>query len=451
MASMRDKSLAVMWCRLLVTLFVLALATPVRAQTPAPAAETPTPTPTEPAAEPTPTITFPRVDSPGVLFPPFLGLDILAAPAAQGPLILTPSLTISEEWNDNIFQNNDNKQSDFITQFTPALRLDVRERGFNVGVGYSLTAEVYADHTELSDAANRQTLIGNLFYEATPRLTLTLTETFRYDKASNAASVEGISSGRRDSWSNVFAPALRYQLTQRLGLRAYGAWQMQRYGSGEDADGGDGGQDSDTYRAGTGLDYALTPRLGVSGGYDFAYIDIQDEPTAFTHTPRVGFSYQITQTLRGGISGGPTILMSDGETTLSPGVTASLTQIQRWGSMGLAYDRAVRTGGGVGGVSDVQTITGNVSVTTLARGFALAFTPRYTISESEEDVARSRSDTKALTLNLSARYQIARYIAIVGAYTFFNQRADGDSSGRSDVDQNRVTIGLQFGYPISFY
>ena len=451
---MRDKSLAVIRLALLVTLLLIALAAPVCAQTPAPAEETPTPTPTEPAAEPTPTtITFPRVDTPGVLFPPFQGLDILSAPAAQGPVILTPSLTISEEWNDNIFQNNDNKQSDFITQFTPALRLDVRERGFNLGVGYSLTAEVYADHTELSDAANRQTLFGNLLYEATPRLTLTLTETLRYDKNSSAASIEGISSGRRESWSNVFAPALRYQLTQRLGLRAYGAWQLQRYGSGEDDDGGDGSRDSDVYRAGTGLDYALTPRLSLTGGYDFAYIDIQDEPTAFTHTPRVGFSYQITQTLRGSISGGPTFLISDGETTVSPGVAASVTQIQRWGSMGLAYDRAVGTGGGIGGVSDVQTIAGHVSVTTLARGFALAFTPRYTISETEEDVARSGGDTKALTLNLSARYQIARYIAIVGAYTFFNQqRSNGDSTSRSsDVDQNRVTIGLQFGYPISFY
>jgi hypothetical protein len=192
----------------------------------------------------------------------------------------------------------------------------------------------------------------------------------------------------------------------------------------------------------------VTPRLNALIGYDFAYLDIDQEPTATTHTPRFGFTYQITQTLTAALAGGPSILVTDRETTISPSVTASLTQVARWGSMSVAYDRAIRTQGGFGGPSDSQTFAGNVSVTTLARGLAVSFTPRYTIAKSE-DVARNNTDVRSLTLNLSASYQIARYISVVGAYTFFNQRTDNDPRGL-DIDQNRVFLGLQFAYPISF-
>lgn len=430
---------------MLVTVLVIA-ALPAWAQAPT---STPTTTPT-PSTTPTPReatqglISIPTAERPGVLFPPFVGPDLFNAPLAQGPLILTPAITIAEEWNDNIFQDNDNKESDFITQFTPSLRLDVRQPGLQVAAGYSFTAEIYAKNTERSNALNSQTLFADLVYQATQRLTLTLTDALRYDRNSSSASVEGISSGRQETWSNVFSPGLRYQVTPRLGWGLYGAYELQRYQSAES-------QDSDIYRVGTGLEYAVTPRFSVSGGYDFAYLDIDGEPTSYTHTPRVGFSYQITPALSAAVSGGPSFLVSDGDTSVSPAVTASLTQTQRWGAMGVAYDRAIRTSGGLGGPSDTQSFTGYVTVSTLARGFSLGFSPRYTISKTE-DVARRSSDVKALTLNLNASYQIARYIALVGAYTFFNQRSDGGNgtAAGNDVDQNRVFLGLQFGYPITF-
>ena len=415
---------------------------------PAPAPSTPTPggpTPTRPTPEATPGgFAVPSVQTPGVLFPPFVGPDLLTPPVAQGPLVFTPSFTLSEEFNDNIFSDNRNKESDFITGFSPGLRLDMRQPGFTMGVGYTFTAEIYAKHTELSNAANRQRLFGNLSYQPTQRLSFALDESLSYDRNTNAASVEGISSGRQAAWTNVLAPSLQYQITPRLGSRLYGSWELQRFDA--------GGQDSNTYRVGTGLDYALTPRLNVNGGYEFAYLDIQDEPKSYTHTPRVGFTYQITQTLSAGVTGGPSFLVSEGDTSVSPAVTAIISQTQRWGGISFAYDRAIRAAGGQGGPADTQSFTGNVAVTTLARGFTLGFSPRYTISNSE-DVARSRSDIKALTLNLNANYQIARYVSIVGSYTFFNQRTDGGSgsSQQVDVDQNRVFLGLQFGYPISFY
>jgi hypothetical protein len=55
----------------------------------------------------------------------------------------------------------------------------------------------------------------------------------------------------------------------------------------------------------------------------------------------------------------------------------------------------------------------------------------------------------SVSMDLGATYQIARFVGAYGRYTFFVQRSGG-SSDQADVDQNRVTFGLQFGYPINF-
>src|SRR5712692_11606615 len=46
-------------------------------------------------------------------------LGLLAPAAQRGPVTLTPSISVSEEYNDNIFANNRNRH--FITSFSPAL------------------------------------------------------------------------------------------------------------------------------------------------------------------------------------------------------------------------------------------------------------------------------------------------------------------------------------------
>ena len=398
--------------------------------------------------DPTWSGTVPGIQLPGVLLPPRVGPDLLYTPAARGPLTVTPSLTIGEEFNDNIFLSNANKHSDFITQFTPGVTLQMQQPGLRLTAGYNFTAEIYAQHSEFNDAANRQNLVTSVSYDATPGVTLNLTETFYYSKNSNAVAPSSVSSGRQSSLSNVFAPALSVQATQRMTWRLSGAYSLERYS-------GPNSQDSNIYRIGPGVDYTVTPRLTVTTGYDFGYLDIDREPTALNHTLRFGGTYRITPTLTATATAGPSILITDRNTTVSPAVSARLTQEMSWGFMGVFYDRSIGTTGGFGGPSDNQAFGGNIAARTLLRGLTIDFSPRYTMS-STESAARSQSDIKTLTLNLSARYQIARYIAIVGSYTFLQQRgsgsatlANGNSAG-TDVDQNRINVGLQFGYPINF-
>jgi len=439
------------------------LVSPAAAQpptTPAPTTPTPgTPTPGAPTPQtesptgvpegPTSSGTLPNVQIPGVLLPPRGPLDFLYAPAAQGPLTLTPSLTISEQFNDNVFLTHSNKSSDFITQFTPGLTLQAQQPGFQLLSSLNFTAEIYAKNTELDNAANRLSFLTSVSYQAKPGVSLSLTEGLTFNRNnSNAAAISGIASGQEESWSNVLAPNVSVQLTPRTTWRTYGAYTLERFGSGRNS------QSNNIYRIGTAFDHTLTPRLTLTAAYDFGYLDIEHEPTAFNHTLRFGGSYQLTPTLTVTATAGPSLLLTEHDTTITPAANARIVKQMSWGAISAFYDQAIATNGGFGGLTNTQTFGGSITVVTLLRGLFLDLSPRYVISKTT-GASQSTSDFNALTVVLGARYQIARYVALIGTYQLLHQTESGNGSTRgsnaNDIDQNLVNFGIQFGYPINFY
>jgi hypothetical protein len=307
---------------------------------------------------------------------------------------------------------------------------------------YSFTAEVYADHDELNDAFSRHNLRLDGSYRATPRLTLLLSETLLIANDTNLIAAENVSTGRTRSTSNTLSPGLEYQIDPRTLLRLRGAWTALRFDS-------DAALDSDTYAAEGFVDYAFTPRLTGSAGYQFAYFDIEGQPYVTTHTPRVGVRYRFTPTLTGAVSGGPTIQVpEEGDTGVFPAISASLQQRFPWGSAALQYDHAVATAGGLGGTTENQSLGAIVQLDRLMRGLLVQLAPRYTRATSTTGDA---VDVDSFSLTLQGRYEINRYVAAIAGYTYFMQRSSSAVGGvvAGDVDQNRVFVGLQFGYPIT--
>jgi len=124
-----------------------------------------------------------------------------------------------------------------------------------------------------------------------------------------------------------------------------------------------------------------------------------------------------------------------------------------FGAWGFAYDREIGTAGGLGGTTDNQIISAFLDVTTLARGLTIQVSPRYSIVESPRD---DSIDIRSLTFGVQATYRLTPVVALVAGYQFFQQRSDSiavTSTGTplaNDADQNRVFVGIQFGYPIRF-
>jgi hypothetical protein len=364
----------------------------------------------------------------------------------RAPLTLLPSITVSEEFNDNILLTNRDKEWDFITGITPAVNLILESATYRLSAGYNFTAELYARHPDRNEAFSRQNFNVDALWRPSEQLTLTLTDTFAFAFDTNLISPEGVSTGRDRSYSNGLAGGAAYRLDNFTTVRGGASYTLQRFDAEEL-------QDSDVYRADAAVDRAFSRFLTGSLGYQFAYFDIDFEPKTSTHTPRVGVSYRLTETITLALSGGPTFEFKEGgDDRVTPAVTASYSQRVFFGNVGVNFDRQVTTAGGLGGTADNTSFGVRIDVNTLLRGLTLTFAPRYSMLESEDD----RIDLRVISLPIVATYRITAWLAAVASYQFYQQRNDGVTRSRTgafvaeDADQNRVFVGLQFGYPITF-
>src|SRR3972149_6075030 len=111
-------------------------------------------------------------------------------------IIATPSLTISEEYDDNIRLTSKNPQSDFISAARPALRLQVKDPPWYVTLAGSLRGELFANHSELNNFDNQE---GSASIEFRPERPFSLSLTDTFTRSTNPATVApeaGIATGR---------------------------------------------------------------------------------------------------------------------------------------------------------------------------------------------------------------------------------------------------------------
>jgi len=112
----------------------------------------------------------------------------------------------------------------------------------------------------------------------------------------------------------------------------------------------------------------------------------------------------------------------------------------------------VGTAGGLGGTSDNQSGGATVQLTSLMPRLVVQGGPHYNSSVSPNHSI----DVQGFTLPVQATYRLQTGIALIAAYQFFHQRSESraltpaGTAIAADADQNRVWVGIQFGYPFKF-
>jgi hypothetical protein len=96
-----------------------------------------------------------------------MGLFTLVATAAHGQepsqrLTVTPSLSLGERYDDNIFETQTDKQHDFITVLSPRIRVQYLPTAPTLGTqldfDYSAAIEFFADHSSQNNVGHRLSL-----------------------------------------------------------------------------------------------------------------------------------------------------------------------------------------------------------------------------------------------------------------------------------------------------
>lgn len=105
------------------------------------------------------------------LIPVLIVLSSLPVPLYAGQLITTPSLTVQEQYNDNIFMQSSDRSGDFLTTVSPALAVSKSIETASANLAGGVNELVYLRHNNQGGVGYFLSWSGN--YSLTPRLSLT--------------------------------------------------------------------------------------------------------------------------------------------------------------------------------------------------------------------------------------------------------------------------------------
>ena len=355
-----------------------------------------------------------------------------ARASAQAGWYLTPSLSVYEDFDDNIFSQPSRPSWDAITRFSPRVRTGFQSQPLTLLGTAGVDAEIFARHPERTGAANRARAGLELRY--LPDLTTTLAFNAGYALTETPTELQpqlGLDLGRRTTRQWNVDPSLthRFDLTTSGDAGySYTDVHSDRY-------------TSSTQQGRLGLSSKFWPSEKWSIHYTVTHFetDVTGLPTTSmtSHAVTLGWSTKLFQTVTASIDAGPRI-SDDG--TVQPEVSAQISQRFKGGQLAMNYARTQTTAIGTSGTVEVNsggaTLTlGPVRSLELALGVAAS----YSAPTREPDTAVYRA-------NVSLSYRLTKWLTANMAYRFSVQ----DRAG-VHVYHNIVSVGLEATYPIRAY
>jgi hypothetical protein len=346
-----------------------------------------------PPAPPAPSQTnipapFPGTAPPAPGGPGFVGVPGLTVPGAFAPTIARirgatlefhPTLRVAEEYSDNFFQTTTGSDENFRSTFGPGFTLLLN--GARTFGTLSTTVDLIHDTAPNSgdDVKVFPSATATLRYALTPRVALTLSDTFVRNDEPVAADGFGIRRGRQTFDSNAFSLTADWVL-DRTALQAYyrnvlfwneGSTQNQA---------GTGGDDTMTHILGVNASGRIATAYVVRGGYEFSKTDTIDGPGGDDTTSHTGF---------GSVS----------------------RQIGLYGTAGLSTSYSFQT--------QENTKIWNASVFGaygLPTGLSLSAAVGYSLLNSD-----SQTNEGMVSANANASYRFTRAVISVGVFQDFRQ------------------------------
>ena len=191
-------------------------------------------------------------------------MPVSTQPTAVAPPAATFQLDyllgVGEEYSDNFRRSDADKKSNFRTILSPGLRLGING-AFTKGLISYVPSETYDSSDD--KASLFHSFLGSVTWQATPRLSLTLSDTFiRSDEASQADRLS-LRRDRQPFTTNTLAPILTYSFAP-ITTTAY--YRFSTFVE-------DGGRDTISHLIGTTASTSIYESNTVSVGYEYLNSD----------------------------------------------------------------------------------------------------------------------------------------------------------------------------------
>jgi hypothetical protein len=407
-----------------------------------------------------------------------VAISLVGAPAsawAQAGWFLIPSFQLTESFDDNIFGTSTNRQSDFISRFTPGLQGGYQSEPFTLLVSSAFDAEVFAKNPDQNDATSGKhagmtlryvpdrpwTLSLEVAYTETrslsvltqaltptPAVTPTGTGTAQPGTTPPATTPPGttpgttpatttqatptpantLQSGRQRNTILGVSPTAAYQVTPlTMGTSTYSYTQASQ----------EGGTSNSAHQVRLGVSHQFT--LIDTGNLDYILSIFSDSESSSSTSNAVtlGWTRQLTPQTMASVSGGPRF--SGGG--VSPEINASLSHefkaFENRVQASLTYTRSQGFVIGQSGTVNTEVLSGGIM-----------FEPIRSLQVNVRGgVARltggTGPDTTTYGTNVGVSYLIYKWLSARAAYSYSLQ---DQTSG--NISHNVISFGFDATYPI---
>ena len=363
------------------------------------------------------------------------GVLIPSAAPAQTGYYLTPSLSIAEVYDDNLFYTQSPRTHDLFTRISPGLKAGYQSAPLTVEGSYAFDSEVYSQHSELTTPLVRQR--GLIELKATPTQVLTLSLPVSYYQSRTPTELNlttGLAVGRVRAERYTTNPGFTYRLDPLTTAKGDYTYSKDLLAAGITA----GAITIDTHIVNLALDRRLSPRDTVGPGYLGRRYEFSGFPALTSHAFTLGWSHELTPLTTFTLRGGPRL--TEGTVDRLPEASAAIRHKLKSGQLSLSYASTLATVFGLATAATAQGITATAAMELLPKLQLSAAPALYTVSEPLK--------ATVYVMNLEVSYQLTKTLAWGAAYQFSLQQ--GTLSGSRDVDilHNIFLIRLTVTYPV---
>ena len=414
-------------------------------------------------------------------FSPSVSWAQAAAPAAPAGAAagwyLTPSVSLTEQWDDNIFRTSSQREADFLTRVTPGFSAGYQSQPLTLLGSFAFDSEIFAEHPNLDGAANGKRAGLQATYLPTRNLTLGLKSAYTETQTPSVLNtITNVEQGRAKATQTNASPTASYQLTPRMAADATYSYTRTTVGtaSGTSTSGTSStsatvaGLTTVTHRADLSLTRQLTPGLVATPdestpttptptvaprataadlgavAYGLIVSEFEGSPSITSHTLTLGWTHYFTALTSVSLRAGPRYT----EGAINPEVDAEIVHQDRSVRLSLAYFRSETTLVGQAGTSKTQGARGSLGWTPL-RGMTITVTPSWAQTSSEVSQTTQSLTSQDITVyaaDVSLSYQLTRWLTAGAAYHYTRQE-----QRPATIEDNIVLLRLEIAYPMRLH
>ena len=228
-------------------------------------------------------------------------LLILACQSAYAEFKVHPRILVKEEYNDNIYLDENDEKNDFITSVIPGITATLTRKNFNLTLDYGFYFLKYARYSEEDETNIKDTQRGSLDFNLFPGKNFTVNVADEYSRVTiderRPTVDENVSVNTTNRNFFHFSPSYLIPGFKTWDITIAYIYENTYYQE-------KAGDDSDSHSGRLDIVKRISPKLSLLGGAAVRAYQSETEPDYRRDDLTGGFSYQLSKRLHLTLTGG---------------------------------------------------------------------------------------------------------------------------------------------------